>query len=195
MMLAHGSQMCTIDFVDDVMHINEWAGLNVIFALKACKHDISETVGQIYFKLCMMSAHGPQMCTIDFVDDVMHNNEWVGLNVILAIKACKHYISETVWQIYFKLGMMLAHGPQMCTIDVVNDVVHIIEWVGLNMILSIKDWEHNIFEMITEIYIILFMMLLHDPQMCTIDFLDDHMHINEWVGLIVKLVKQAYLDN
>ena len=48
---------------------------------RACKHKISRTSHWIYFICGTQVAHGPQMCPINFGDDVMHINEWAGLNV------------------------------------------------------------------------------------------------------------------
>ena len=70
--------MCPIVFGDDVMHINEGAGLNVISSPKACKHEISRTVRRIDFILDTVVGHDPQMCPIVFGDDVMHINEGRG---------------------------------------------------------------------------------------------------------------------
>ena len=96
--------MCIIDFVDDVIHINEWAGLNVFLLIQACNHDISETVSQIDIIVGRLLAHGLYMCTIGFVCDVLHINEWAGLNVILIDSSLTTTIS-------FIRCMMLAHEP------------------------------------------------------------------------------------
>ena len=47
---------------------------------KACKQDISRTVHWIHTIYGTKVAHGPYMCLIVFGDDVMHINEWAGLN-------------------------------------------------------------------------------------------------------------------
>ena len=56
-------------------------GLNVVLSNRACKHEISRTTHWIYVIYGTKKAHGPQICQIDFDDNVMHINEWAGLNV------------------------------------------------------------------------------------------------------------------
>ena len=51
---------------------------------KVCKQDISRThwIHTIYGTKVV---HGPYMCLIVFGDDVMHINEWAGLNAKMVI--------------------------------------------------------------------------------------------------------------
>ena len=52
------------------------------FSLKlACKHGISRSKSQFQLGLGTMIPHGKVMIPIVFVVDVMHINEWAGLNV------------------------------------------------------------------------------------------------------------------
>ena len=53
----------------------------MILPNKACKHEISRTTNWIYVICGAQIAHCPQMCPIVFGDDIMHINEWAGLNV------------------------------------------------------------------------------------------------------------------
>ena len=52
------------------------------FSLKlACKHGISRSKSQFHWGLGTMIPHGPVMITIVFIAELMHINEWTGLNV------------------------------------------------------------------------------------------------------------------
>ena len=55
----------------------------------ACKHEISRMTHWIYVIFGALVAHGLQMCPIGFGDDVMHINEWAGLNV--KILKCSYF--------------------------------------------------------------------------------------------------------
>ena len=49
--------------------------------------------------------------------------------------------------------------------------------------------------MVMWIHVILGTVVGHDPQMCPIVFDNDVMHINEWAGLKVKILKCKYFNN
>ena len=75
--------MCPIDFVDDIMHINEWAGLNV--KMLKCSHISSQSCIYVNIQTEGCESQCPQLHGIKLLELINMHSGW-GLMLFCNLK-------------------------------------------------------------------------------------------------------------
>ena len=78
----------------------------MILPSRACKHEIYRTTHWMYVICVAQIVFGAQMCPIAFDDNVMHINEWAGLNV--KIWKCSYFKKRLSVCVIFGIEVLLA---------------------------------------------------------------------------------------